>query len=143
MDITRQFVQIKRMHRLTQLQHDIISYVHHRMNTAHTTATQAFDHPQGCLGRGIDTLDHTSGIVRAILRHLQYHLAAGFTLDDDGFDDGLTQPRLGQGRQFARDTGDAEAVATVGRQIDFQLLIVERQQYGQRSAWLGVLLQYK
>ncbi len=117
--------QIECMHGLAQFKQYVVSNINHRINRADTATTQFFHHPQRCGGFYIHAFNDTAHITRALFRSCDFNI--GFVVDGwrHWFDFQFGQIGFVQYADFTRQTGHAQAVCAVGRQIHFDDGIVE------------------
>ena len=116
------------MHRLAQFQHHIVGDIHQRAEAANACAAQAFLHPQGRAGCRIDIANHPTHIARAVRRRLQGHRKGRFQPGWHRIIRQQLQRTAVERRHLAGDALHAQAVATIGCQLDFDELIIQLQQ---------------
>ena len=124
--------EIERMHRLPDLQHDVVGDVDRRRKRAHAAASQALRHPERALRRRVDAPDHAADVTRAArgrVEHDWQHVI------DKGFyrRHGLGRTRLevARDRDLAGDPGDAQAVAAVRSDPHLDDRVVEPERLDQ------------
>ena len=122
-----QFVGIKHMHGLAQLQHHIVADVDQRRNRADAAALQALLQPFGRDGTRIHVFNYAADKAAAVLRCINTH-RLGFAALHRGR---LKRQRpvftLRERRHFARQAFDAQAIGAVGRDFERHQHIIERQ----------------
>ncbi len=121
------FGQIKRMQRLTQLQHHVVGDVDSGIDAAHVGTTQTLDHPQRGRTRQVDIADHTAQVARACSRSQYFHRTHFIVHSADSSDLRTGDFSGVQRTDFTRQTGHRQAVATVRGQVDLDAGIVQAQ----------------
>ncbi len=117
-DAALQGAQVEGVHRLAQFQHHVLGDVHQQRHRTHAAAAQALGHPQRSGGAGVDALDDTAHVAR--------RFGAGGQVDGQftgahGRNRGRVERHHFAGAcsgHVEGDAADAEAVGTVGGQLD-------------------------
>ena len=115
------------MHRLAQLQHNIVGNVNYVADGAHAAGTQTALHPFG-RRHDFDVLQYTGSKAGAQLRCVNFYvyiiacLACGSFLNVHS---GHFQRAAGNSADFTRQTDNAEAVGTVAGQVDIDNGIIQ------------------
>ena len=108
-------VQVKDMRRPAELEHHVIGDIHQRRDAALAAARQAVHHPLRRGGAGVDVADHAAGEAPAQVGRADAHRDAVGNAGDGLGELRLGQRGAGQGRKFARDAIDAQAMRQVRR----------------------------
>ena len=124
-DATIQHGQVEAVHRLPQFEHDVVGDIDHRRDGADTAAAQLLDHPVRRAGLGIDAAHHATQIARTGLTGLQRHRKLIIDTGNDRIDLWRRDRHTIEHTHLTRHTGQAEAIGTVGGQIDIDTLVVE------------------
>ncbi len=132
---------IERVHRLTQLQQDVVSHVNNGIDGTDTATTQLLFHPQRRWRLNVDTLHYAAQVARTGVN--------GFNLNRQRVSNGgrhwrdfrRVQFGLVQDRHVAGNTDDAQAVGTVRGDADFDGVVIELQVVAQVGANRGVRWQ--
>ncbi len=126
-DTTTHLRQVKGVHRLAQFQHYIVGDIHRWVDAAHTAALKAGHHPVGGRAAQVNIADNATHIAGASLRRLQLNrnglLMAGRNIANFRIADRHVVKRT----HFARQTGQRQAIATVGGQIHLDGNIIQIQ----------------
>ncbi len=120
------------MHRLAELEHDVVGDIHQRTQAAQAAAPQALLHPQRRLRRGLYTAQDAAEVARTGLRCLYVNVVAvidarRYRRNVHGID-----RRASQRADLARHTFQAQAVAAVRGEVDLDQRIVEAERIDQR-----------
>ena len=110
-----------------QLEHHIVGNVHQRRDAALATARQALDHPGRRLHARVDATHHPAAEAPAQVAGLHIDRQAVLQRHRRGCKCGLLQRRTGQGRHFARNAVDAQAVRQIGRELQREQHVVQTQ----------------
>ena len=114
------------MHRLSQLQHDVVGDVDDGGQRPHAAAPQALGHPPGGSGRRIDASDDAADVARTTLRRVERD---GQDIVDPGCDRRRALVRThrdaARDRDLARDSDDAQTVAAVRSEAHLDDDVVE------------------
>ena len=137
-----QLVQVESVHRLAQLEQDIISDVHHRIDAAQSTTAQLFLQPEGRRPRHIYIADHPPHIARAALRCLQAHRQGIGNRRRHRLTGHSRNRHIVQQADFAGDAGDAQAICAIGREADLNEVIIQLQILTQIGAWGRISRQF-
>ena len=118
-DRTRQPIHVERVHRLTQLQHHVLSDIDQETDRTHAAAAQTFGHPHRGRGGGVDTLDHTTHVTRRIGASIQIHCNArgAFFIYRRSIE--RHDFTVASGGDIEGDAAHAEAVGAVGGKFQF------------------------
>ena len=120
-------VGIISMHRLAQLQHNIVGNVNHVADGAHAASTQTALHPFG-RRHDFDILQHAGCKAGAQLRCINFYvyIIAGLTCGSFlNVHSGHFQRAAGNSADFACQANNAEAVGTVAGQVDIDNGIIQ------------------
>ena len=120
-------VKIESMHRLAEFELHIIGDINNRVNATQAAAAQTLLHPQRCDRARIDIFDHAPDITRTSLRCFQNNFYSSTRLCRYPAKPGSFQFCVRKRRHLARDSGNAQAVATIGRELNLERRIVERE----------------
>ena len=115
------------MHRLAQLQHNIVGNVNYVADGAHAAGTQTALHPFG-RRHDFDILQHAGSKAGAQLRCVNFYvyIIAGLTCGSFlNVHSGHFQRAAGNSADFTRQTDNAEAVGTVAGQVDIDNGIIQ------------------
>ena len=115
------------MHRLAQLQHNIVGNVNYVADGAHAAGTQTALHPFG-RRHDFDVLQHAGSKAGAKLRCVNFnvYIIAGLTCGSFlNVHSGHFQRAAGNSADFTRQTDNAEAVGTVAGQVDIDNGIIQ------------------
>ena len=115
------------MHRLAEFEQHVVGHVHQQSQTAHAGTAQPFTHPLRRLRVRVDRLDDAPGITGTSLDILDFDRDARFAAALDRLDRGSGVAGAVDRRQFARQAENAECIATVGREFEFEYPVVELQ----------------
>ena len=127
------------MHRLAELEHDVVRDVDDRADRTQPGASQALAHPERRLRTGVQPADHARGEAHAARTRLSarpapYRSPPAATAAIAG----ATSACTGQRRDLARDSEHAHAVAAVRRQVEPEHDVVERERCRPAAApWAG------
>ena len=123
---------VERMHRLSELQHDVVGDVDDRGQRAQTASPQALRHPQRSSCPRVDAPDDAADVARATLRCVKRD---GQDIVDSRLDDRLAFGRIHLDatcdRDLAGDSGDAQTVATIRSEAHLDDEIVEPEPFDQ------------
>ena len=120
-------VGIISMHRLAQLQHNIVGNVNYIADGAHAAGTQTALHPFG-RRHDFDVLQYTGSKAGAQLRCVNFYVYIIACLTCGSFlnvHSGHFQRATGDSADFACQTDNAEAVGTVAGQVDIDNGIIQ------------------
>lgn len=98
--------EIKRMHRLTELKHDVVGNIDHRINAADIAAAQALNHPERRSARQVDVTDNATNIAWTRLAREQLHRACFVIYRRDRLDVRTNHLFAVVGGDFACQAGD-------------------------------------
>src|SRR5690606_23699094 len=133
-DAAVDFRQVKGMHRLPLLEHDVVGHVDSGIDAADVGATQTLHHPRRSRLAQIDIANHPTDIASARLRREQLH--GTHVIVHGG--DRLNNHRIGgaavDGADFTGQALQGQAVATVRRQADLDGGIIEMQVFADIAA---------
>ena len=133
--------EVKGVHGLAVLQHDVVGDVHDVVDGAHAGGAQPLSHPQGG-GGDLHVAHHAGGVPGAQRRVLNLHVqqlgdAGAVGALDLGGVEGEGPVEGGGGLTGQAD--DAQAVGPVGGDLELHDVVVQAQQGGDVVAGLGVL----
>ena len=120
-------ISIISMHRLAQLQHNIVRYVDYVADGAHAAGTQTTLHPFGRRSN-FDILQHAGSKTAAQLRrsNLYVHIIACLALSSLlNVHSRHFQRTAGDSADFTSQTDNAEAVSTVAGQVDINNGVIQ------------------
>ncbi len=132
---------VEAVHRLAQFEQHVVGDVHHRVDGADAGAAQAFAHPVRGARLGIELGDDAADVVRAALRVLDDHFAAGQGADHRRPHRRRLCRQVVERGDFARQAGDAETVAAIRRQLQAEEAVVQAQVLLDRRARIGVRVE--
>ncbi len=104
-DAALDFIQIKRVQRLAQLEHHIVSDINNRVDTANIGTAQALHHPEWRRACQIDIVDHSPEVARTSLRRQHLDRAYIFMGDTGHADFHRTHFGTIDGTDFPSQTG--------------------------------------
>ncbi len=116
---------VEHMQRLTEFEHDVVGHVDQGTDRADAAAREAAHHPVGGRRLGVHATQDASAIARASLRCVEHDRAP--RIDGRRNRTHLRRAKGGarDGRHFARDALEAQAVCPVRRQLDGEQRVVE------------------
>ena len=115
------------MRRATVLEHDVVRDVDQRGDRTLAAAREPVDHPGRRLRGGVDVAHDAAREAPAQVRRLHLHAQLAIVLHRCRRERGGLQRRAGERRHLARDAVHAEAMAKVGRELQREQRVVERQ----------------
>ena len=121
-------VQVEDVRRPAVLEHHVVGDVDQRRHRALAAARQALDHPRRRLRLRIDVAHDAAGEAPAQVGRFHLHRQRLVVPRRNGFDQRRQQRRAGQRRDLARHAVDAERMRQVGRQLEREHGVVQRQQ---------------
>ncbi len=133
-DAALQGAQVEGVHRLAQLQHHVLGDIHQQRHRAHATATQALGHPQRSGRARVDALDDATDVTRRLgaCGQCNGQFARPHRRDRRG---GERHHFTGaRGGHVEGDAADAEAIGTVGGQLDLDAGVGQAEVLDQRLA---------
>ena len=127
-------VEVEHMRRPAELEHHVVRDVDQRRHAALPAARQPVDHPCRRLGLRLDAANHAAREAAAQVGRFDGHANARLVVDLHGGDRRCLQRRAGQRGDFTRHAEDAQRVAEIGRELEREDGIVEREHRAQVGA---------
>ncbi len=139
---TLQQAEIVAVQRLPVLQQHVIRDIHHGVDGADAAAPQPLLHPQRRARPGVDAAYHPADEPGTALGR-EHPNGMGVVRGRGHRRHGrVCQRRAGEGRDLTRHAEDAEAVATVRRQVDIDDGVRQAEQFAERHARRRVCRQF-
>ena len=135
--------QVVGMHRLAEFQHHVIRNVHDGTDGTQSRAPQPLHHPQRRDGVRADVAYHASCKTGAGLRRKQANLEAVRDRGDDRRNFQLLQRRTTDRREFPRDTGHGQRIASIRRQVQLQERVVQAERLAKCGSRNQVVRQFQ
>ncbi len=127
--LTLHTVQIEYVIRTVQFQHHVVGNIDQRADRAQAATFQTLHHPGRCLGLGIHALDDAAGETTTKVCSFNTHRQRLLMRWRHRLDIGCVERRIGQGRDFARQTQQSETIRTIRRELEFDADVVETEQF--------------
>ena len=140
-DLAVELGEIKPVHRLTQLEQDIVGHVDHRADGADPAAAQALLHPPRRRRARIDVADHAAHIARAGCRGLEMHRQGLVMEGCDRLDRGCRERRTVDHGDLACESGHAQTIASIRGEIHLDAVVVQRHPAADILAYRGIRRQ--
>ena len=118
-------VEVVEVRRTAEFEHHVVGDVDERRDRALTGALEAFLHPRGRFGAGVDVADDARSEAAAEIGRFDAHGQTAVARGRHGLHFGKRQRRTRHGVQVARDADQGECVAAVRRQLHFDAGVVE------------------
>ena len=130
------------MQGLSELEHDVVGHIDHRINGTQTGAPQTFLHVQRRCSGEVNTRYNATDVARAFRGRADLHgqLRCGLYRRDSLF--GLTQGQTIDSRNVPGNPRDAQAIGTIGRQANLQGVVIEVEVLAQVRPDRGVTGQF-
>ena len=132
--------EVKSVHRLTVLEHDVVGNINDVVDRAHAAVAQSLAHPARGR-RNLDVFHHARGVARAEVAVLDVNVDDLRDAAAAALDLGCVQlERALEGRaRLAGEADDGKAVGAVGRDLKLDDGIVKAEDVRHVEARLGVL----
>ena len=141
LDAAIDFIQIEAVHRLAELQQDVVRDIDDGTETAYAATTQFFLHPERRVCRLVDTADDAAQVARAGIGGRQVDADTVIDSRLDIFHRRLHQLAAVERRDIACNADHAQAVAAIGRQVDLDQGVVQVQPVAKVCSDRGVRRQ--
>jgi len=129
------------MHRLAELEHDVIGDIHHWADRALPCAAQPLAHPQWCHGAIVDAANDAAGKRRAGRRVFDPDRQLVARRRREAADHRARELRAGEGGHLARDSENRHRVTAVRRDVEIEHRLVEVEVRAQRLTERGIRRQ--
>ena len=121
------FVEVKNVRGSTELEHHVVGNIHQRAHTALAATGQAVNHPPRRLRLRVHALHNATAEATAQLGGLHIHGQLVADLRGHGRESRGLHRRAGQGRHFAGDAVDAQAMRQIGGELERHQGVVQVQ----------------
>ena len=111
-------VEVKNVRRATELEHHVVGDVHQRTHAALTATGQAVHHPLRSLGLRVHAFDHATAEAATQVGGLHLHSQLVGDLRGHGRESRSLERCTRQGRHFAGDAVDTQAMRQIGRELE-------------------------
>ena len=120
-------VEIEDVRRPAEFEHHVVRDIDQRTDRALAASCQAVDHPARRRRKRVDAAHDAAGEAPAQVRRFDAHRQPGIVSRLDRAHLGLQQRCAGERSDLARQAVDAQQMPQIGRQLEREDLVVERQ----------------